>query len=215
VLEVNRWFSLFLYDDSLGLYEKALENISKDPASAEEDLQKVLRGEPYNKVALQTYVSFLIDQKRVKEAKEQIENTARQMPFLSIFETYASYVSLMGDAVMATIPAVSGCEKRGFNEVETDFCNLTRLISQVKTGQDVKKLAAKITLPDAKYWLWMRSKNPADLKAYLTLCQTLSGKVKKSYRIVPSVCAKMQDAEKHLKPAVKKDDGENSQSSDE
>jgi hypothetical protein len=90
--------------------------------------------------------------------------------------------------------------------IELEFCQLTRLAIKATpiegkkraTEGELKALAAKTALPDKYYWLWVGTKNDTYQKMYLSACQNMTEKDKKSYRTIPGVCAKLQKVESQL-----------------
>jgi hypothetical protein len=202
--DVTRWLSMFLYEDSMALYQKAEELAATDAAGALEQFEALLEKEPYNKEAITAYLSFLIDQKKFSEAKKQTDKASENFPYFGIFQVFKVLIAQAQDEA-ATL---STCDKRTMTAVETELCHYAQLRGKVAvkdpkrkpTEQELKNLAGKTTIPDASYWLWKATQNETYLKRYVSLCRGLTEKYKKNYRIVPGLCAKMPEAENLLEP---------------
>lgn len=201
---VNQWLSLFLYENSMELYEKAEELAPTDPSGAKEQFEALLEKEPNNKVAMCAYLKFLIEQKKWGDAKAFAEKSAALLPYFPIFSVYKSLIALNQNE--ATVVVI--CDKKAMTSVEAELCQLAHLIAKVQSRdpkkkvheQELKNLAGRSTIPDAHYWLWKATQNLTHLRTYVKHCHGLTEKYKKNYRIVPDLCAKMREAESQLEP---------------
>jgi len=200
--DVTQWLSIFLYENSMELYEKAEELAPTDAGGATEQFEQLMEKEPYNKIAISSYLAFLIDQKKYTVAQILLDRALLQFPYFPVFSVYKTLLLEAQDQAGATV----ACDKKSMGAVELELCQLSHLVVKVKardakrkpSEQELKNLAGKTTIPDAQYWVWVATKNENYLKRYVSLCQGLTEKYKKNYRIVPGLCAKMQEAQSQL-----------------
>lgn len=203
IKDVAQWFSLFLYEESMAIFERAIDQFDKDPEKSAAEFRQLLLKEPHNKRVLQNFIVLLLDQKKYKEAKELIDRARSQFPYLYMYELYSQYLMAMEGTPLTVSPQ---CERRGLSELEEDFCRLLRTTanwseSKAATSSERRAILTKNRLPEAKYWLWKSSQEENHLKSYALECERLSEKDKKNYRIIPGVCAKMAEVQNTLKPA--------------
>jgi tetratricopeptide (TPR) repeat protein len=201
--ELSRWLSSFLFDDTMAIHEKALGLEEQKPDEAVAEFKKALAAEPYNKVLITHYLSFLIGSDQWRQAQEFAESKWSEQPYMSLYKIYATHAkALLGEKV-----ELPSCDARDLMEVEAKYCYLVQLIVKVsaadpKTPVDsttIKLLVKRSKLPDANYWAWKARGDREELKKYVSLCQSLSPKDKKNYKIVPGVCNKLEDALEKLK----------------
>jgi hypothetical protein len=206
VARVGKWLSVFLYDDTVALYEKAIEQAAKGDAEAHDNLLKAKEKEPHNKILRQSLISYLVDQQKNSEAQELITESQKAYPYFKVYSIYERYVQLEKKAPAdkkATAKDDKICALAQLSEDEKDFCRLVSLreMSLQKIKIDKKRLetAKKIKLPEALFVLWEMTSSTEYLKQYMTKCQGLTDQQKRSARLFPGVCSKVKDVEPLLK----------------
>lgn len=201
--ELGRWLSLFIFEDSMAAFERAVGFSDLKPQEAESEFKKALSIEPYNKTLIQNYASFLLTQQRWKEAVGFIDEKRAEQPYMDVYNLYGIHArSQIGDK-----PAPPICESKDYDEVELKYCYLVQLIVKVSSAgskeqldiKDLRAQARKIKIPEAYYWVWKGREETEDLQSYVTLCKNLSDKDKKIYKVIPGVCLKSEEAAQKLK----------------
>jgi hypothetical protein len=201
--ELSRWLSLFLFDDTMATHEKAMGLEETKAEEAEAEYKKALDAEPYNKAVISHYLSFLIGTERFRPAQSFVESKLVEQPYMALYKLYGAHAQ----ALLGQKTSAPPCDSRDFDEVELKYCYLVQLIVKVSALDPkapleqgpLKTLAKRAKLPDAQYWLWKANGDQGELKKYVSLCQSLSVKDKKNYKIVPGVCNKLEDAVQKLK----------------
>lgn len=206
--ELSRWLSIFLYDETMVIHEKALGLASTKPDEADAEFKKALVAEPYNKEIISNYMVFLITTQRYKQVISEMTAKLVEQPYMELYKVYQAHAQLLQgqkqDPVM--------CDGRDLDEIELQYCQYVQLVyrlSALNANTDpkealreinaLKPLFKKVKIPDAFYWLWKARGDLAELKKYVSLCQSLSAKDKKTYRIVPGVCSQLEEATQKLK----------------
>ncbi len=210
--QVAKWFSIFLYESSMEVYNQAEELVDVDPSAATDKFKELMTREPHNKIAMSAFISFLLNQKKWSEAQELIDQGRKDTPFFYIYNIYAAQSELLQERPAQKL----NCELLYLEPTEKDLCYLTVLQTKaLEVGPkrkpnevELKKIAGKIKIPEAQYWLWKATSKETYLRSYESLCKNLSIKDKKNYRNVPSLCAKMPEVKTLLEP--KKNDDPNS-----
>lgn len=206
VARVGKWLSVFLYDDTVALYEKAIEQASKGEAAAYDQLLKAKDKEPHNKIVRQSLLAYLIDQQKTSEAQQLIEESQKNYPYFKIYSIYARYLQPQKISALDKKGASKEqklCTSGQFSLDERDFCKfvLLREASAQKLKVDKKKIeeAKGISFPDALFVLWEMTSSTEYLKQYMTKCQGLTDHQKRSARLFPGMCSKVKEVEPLLK----------------
>ncbi|MBY0315712.1 MAG: hypothetical protein K2Q26_09345 [Bdellovibrionales bacterium] len=209
--DVNQWMSVFVTDEGLGLFEKAVEKLDSDNEAAINYLEKAMALEPYNRLVSTFLISRLMNPKEVR-AREILELKLSQQPYLSIFQLYKVHLELLAKGSPATMSPIPKCEAQLYDSNEMDYCHLLQMMWWVKqtpkgksngaqAAKVIKNYSQQIKNPEAFYWLWQWSGHKEDLKNYLSKCQGLSTKDKKAYGGIPGVCFQQKMALEQLDAA--------------
>lgn len=205
VERVAQWLSLFLLDETVSLYEKAVELSTKKEASAEDYFRRALAKEPHNKILHQTLIAFLMDQSKTKDALAAIELAEKNYPYFKIFSLYKRYLVPPTGAIddKKTLREQKNCGQWALSTEEGEFCRTVflREVAKNRAKLDKKTLDEQrsITSPEALFSLWEMTSNMEYLKQYVTKCQGRSDQEKRSARLFPGVCSKVTDVEALLK----------------
>jgi predicted Zn-dependent protease len=195
LVRVSDWLSIFLYEDTMATYEKALElSVLKD-TTATAEFEKALRKEPNNKRLLQSYITFLINQNKKEEAEVALNDARKKYPYFRVFDLYESFLKGTG----AVEPMK--CNYAQLSAEEKDFCELLSLRQQSLHGAHKNKnieLAKRLAYPEAQFYLWEMTSNQEYLKKYISKCDGLSDKQRRAYSLVPGVCSKKNEVESLL-----------------
>lgn len=201
VSRVSGWLSLFLYDETVATYEKALELAGKTDPRAQEELQKALAKEPNNKILHQSYIVYLIDQGKVEEARTYILGMEKKYPYFRIFSIYLRFLTKATQK--ATPKEQKMCSTASLSAEEKDFCRFVfikeHLGLKLKVDKKMIAEAQQIQFSEVLFLLWEMTSNMEYLKQYITKCQTLTDKEKRSARLFPGVCSKVTEVEPLLK----------------
>lgn len=201
IARVGKWLSVFLYDETVASYEKAIELAGKNEASAQEHLQKALLKEPHNKTLRQAYVAYLIDHDKKDEALQQIADAEKKYPYFKIYSIYRRY--LTPEAKKAGARDLKVCQSTQLSADEMDFCRAVffreAAINKIKGDKKWIDEGKSLRYPDALYSLWEMTSSMEYLKHYITKCQGLTDQEKQSARLFPGVCSKVKDVEPLLK----------------
>lgn len=201
VARVGKWLSVFLYDDTVAFYEKAVELAAKGESAAYEQLQKAKEKEPHNKTVRQTLLAYLIEQDKKSEAIKLLEESQKLYPYFKIYQAYALYMTGAGTGDKKK--DLKLCATGQFSKEEKDFCKFTLLRDFVaqKSKADAKRIeeAKSLAFPDTLFLLWEMTSSTEYLKQYITKCQGLTEQEKRSARLFPGICSKVKDVEPLLK----------------
>lgn len=210
-LEVNKWFSIFITDEALGYFEKAVEKLEIENEAATDLLEKANLIEPFHREISTFLIARLFFYKEAR-AREILQTKIKQQPYLAIFNLYQTHFQLLAQESPATVSLVPTCEPQIYQTNELDYCHLLQMIWWVKqtpkgrsngmqAAKVIKNYSQKIKNPEAAYWLWQWSGKKEDLKSYLSKCQGLSTKDKKAYGSIPGVCRQQAQALEQLNAA--------------
>lgn len=207
VERVSQWMSLFLFDETVALYEKAVELSSKKEMSAEDYFRKALLKEPHNKVLHQSLITHLIDQKKTNEALVVIDHAEKSYPYFKVFSLYRRYlvpIKLSSEESKKTIIKEQRlCMSTPLSAEAVDFCRfvLLREATGKKVKLDAKAMEDQKTIltPDALFSLWEMTSDTEYLKQYVTKCHGRTEQEKRADRLFPGVCSKVTDVEALLK----------------
>lgn len=201
VERVGKWLSVFLYDDTVAFYEKAIELAAKGESSAYDQLLKAKEKEPHNKVVRQSLLAYLIEQNKKSEAQKLLEESQKLYPYFKIYHVYALYMNV--ESADEKKKDVKLCGSEQFSKEEKDFCKFTLLrdFAAQKLKADKKRIedAKALAFPDALFVLWEMTSSTEYLKQYMTKCQGLTEQEKRSARLFPGMCSKIKDVEPLLK----------------
>lgn len=210
-LEVNQWMSVFVTDEALGLFEKAVEKLDSDNDAAIDYLEKAIKLEPHNRVVSTFLFSRWMAPKEAK-ARELLDLKIIEQPYLQIFHLYKTHLQLLAKGSPATMSPSPTCDAQLYDVDELDYCRLLQMIWWVKqtpqgksngahAAKIIRNYSQQIKNPEAAYWLWQWSGQKEDLKIYLSKCQGLSTKDKKAYGGFPGVCLQQKQALEQLDAA--------------
>lgn len=201
IARVAKWLSVFLFDETISHYEKALELALKGDPSTGEELKKALLKEPNNKILNQMSISLALDGQRLEDASAQIQGAQKKYPYFKIFSLYKYY--LKPSKVRASLKQQEICQTQHFSDEEKDFCRAVflREAAQLKLKLDKKSLmsALSIKYPEALFSLWEMTSQGEYLKQYLAKCNGLSDKEKRQLVLFPSACTRVIEVETLLK----------------
>ena len=191
--QVVQWLAAFQLESSLGLFEKNLELINNkgDAGDIEKNFLQILEKEPHNTTALSQYIGFLLSTENYKQAQEKIQWARQEFPYLQIYDVFAAWQDLQGGLKIAQ---TAWCDSAALVGPEKEFCHYVKLVDKIQTSKSTKvtaeilEIKKKTTIPNQYYYIWKKWKNPEDKQKYLSSCQSLSGKQKRSYLFVPELC---------------------------
>lgn len=207
VQRVSQWMSLFLFDETVALYEKAVEMSAKKDAAAEDFFRKALVKEPHNKTLHQSLITHLIDYKKTKDALSAITAAEDAYPYFKVFSLYRRYLEptkmLPGETHRAKAKGQHFCSNAPLSDDAVDFCRAVLLREDVsnKVRRDKKTIEEykSIRNPEALYSLWEMTSSTEYLKQYVAKCQSRTDQEKRTDRLFPGVCSKVTDVEALLK----------------
>jgi hypothetical protein len=206
VVRVGKWLSVFLYDDTVALYEKAIEQAAKGEAAAYDNLLKAKEKEPHNKILRQSLIGYLVDQQKDSEAEQLIADSQKAYPYFKVYSIYLRYLQSGKSAQADKKAAIRDekiCMSAQLSEDEKDFCKFVFLremsLQKIKIDKKHLESAKKIKFPEALFVLWEMTSSTEYLKQYMTKCQGLTDQQKRSARLFPGVCSRVKDVEPLLK----------------
>ncbi len=206
VERVSQWMSLFLYDETVAYYEKAVELAAKNDPGAEESFRKALAKEPHNKLLQQSLITYFIDQKKMADALTAITSAESKYPYFKVFSLYRRYVQPAKTAVndkRAAVRDQKTCVSSPLSADAMDFCRAVLLreavANKVKFDKKTVDELKSIRYPEALFSLWEMTSDVEYLKQYISKCRALSDQEKRLARLFPGVCSKVNDVEPLLK----------------
>lgn len=202
VERVAQWMSIFLYDETVATFERAVQLAEeKDYVGASVEFKKALAKEPHNKRIHQAYIVNLIDGGQTQEALSQIEITTQQYPFFHIFSLYGKY---LGKTAIPDKGDAKECRSPYLLKEEKEFCvavQMKRAATQKENLRaDMQTQAQKSFYPDTLFFLWEMTSRKEYLNKYIERCREESLKLKHAVRLYPEMCFRSQEVEKLLKP---------------
>ncbi len=199
--QVSSWFRTFQFDSTLGSFEKALEMSATEKSAPEKNtsealeerlqiLQKAYEKEPYNLQVISFLIPTLWALKKESQLKEVLDKALKDMPFFPQYKVYQGWLK----------PEMTGlgenCESALMEAAEREFCYYVkaqqRLTNPNISPKDriLKNYLQKTSIPNKHFLLWEKWKNSDEKQKYLSSCQAMSGKSRKTYYLVPDLCTK-------------------------
>lgn len=191
---VSTWFRAFQLDSTLGAFEKALEMNIPDKSVGDvlderlQVLQKAYEKEPYNMRVISFLIPTLWALKKEAQIKEVLDKASKAMPFFPQYRVYQSWLN----------PAEKGygdsCDSALMEAAEREFCYYVKVQQRLQnpniTPKDriLKNYLQKTSIPNKHFLLWEKWKNSDEKQKYLSSCQAMSGKSRKTYFLVPDLC---------------------------
>lgn len=206
VSRVAQWLSVFLYDETVASFEKAVELAEEKNEGSAEEFKKALAKEPHNKKLHQAYIVSLMDANRLSEALSHIEFVEKKYPYFQIFSIYKEYIK--SDSVKEKRDP-RRCKTVYLSSQEREFCVAVFIKGAAQRREtlspEVISQGLKLFYPDVLFFLWEVTSRKEYLNKYLERCRSEAQSIKQTARLYPGLCLKHQEVEKLLKPT---EDGE-------
>lgn len=206
VSRVSQWLSVFLYDETVASFEKAVQLSEEKNEGSSEEFKKALAKEPHNKKLHQAYIVSLIDARKESEALLQIELAEQQYPYFKIFSVYKEYLK---PQLFKEKSDLRYCRAAYLLPEEREFCSAVFIKAAAQRRETLRpeiiNQGLKLFYPDVLFFLWEMTSRKEYLNKYLDKCRNEAQAIKQTARLYPGLCAKHQEVEKLLKPT---EDGE-------
>lgn len=198
---VSAWFRTFQLDSTLGAFEKAMEmnvpdkNVTDKSANEVleerlQTLQKAYEREPYNLRVISFLVPTLWALKKEGQVKEILDKAQKDMPFFPQYRVYQSWLK------PADTTYGESCDSALMDGAEREFCYYVKVQQRLQNpnlsprDRILKNYLQKTSIPNKHFLLWEKWKNSEEKQKYLSSCQAMSGKSRKTYYLVPDLCTK-------------------------
>lgn len=203
--KIQQWLGVFVFEETLNHYSKAIELQNEEPKAALGYYKKAISLEPQNWKLHGAYISLLMDQKQYEEAQRTIEEKIKEQPYLPIYNLYQQHLTLIQTKKS---PFSLTCSSKEYFEIGLKYCRYLKLIIFAKqnahSSQENEKtlghLTKQLELPDVSYWRWHLTEKREHLQQYITTCAGRDQwtKQNKEYRLIPGICAYVDEAKTAL-----------------